>query len=466
MTVKELEQRTGMTRANIRYYEQEGLLSPARKENGYRSYSHEDGDTLLKIKLLRQLQFSLQEIKALQRGELSLSAAMEARRIRLDEDSAALLNARDVCRAIAQEVSDYAALDPELYLGRLANPGDTVRTDVAEVHPWRRFFARSLDLTLAGIPVSLVCYLLLRQSVELSSASNFLRLILSCMVVLAVEPFFLHFWGTTPGKWVFGIQVFDLNTGGNLSLSDALWRTGMVTAYGDGVYIPILSQILNGYSCYRYAWKGEPLAWEKDNAQRFTLRGWQSAAGFLALSLLAAAINYSASVYPILPPNRGELTVVQFCENYNYYRDMLGIYSSLWLDAEGRWQDHPDTPQEKIITTYGKQAQPDLVFTTRDGILREISYVYTLKWDTNVFSLDTTTSQLCWMAAAAAQKGTWLSSLRDRDFLLDGFDAAAPWREQWQTAKIDYRPELTFSENGWTVLKGSTITCTISLTGT
>ena len=37
MTIKELEERTGMTRANIRYYEQEGLLAPARKENGYRS---------------------------------------------------------------------------------------------------------------------------------------------------------------------------------------------------------------------------------------------------------------------------------------------------------------------------------------------------------------------------------------------------------------------------------------------
>ena len=28
MTIKELEQRTGMPRANIRYYEEEGLLSP------------------------------------------------------------------------------------------------------------------------------------------------------------------------------------------------------------------------------------------------------------------------------------------------------------------------------------------------------------------------------------------------------------------------------------------------------
>ena len=87
-----------MTRANIRYYEQEGLLAPARKENGYRSYSVEDCENLLKIKLLRQLQFSLQEIRDIQSGALSLPQAMEGRSALLEQESDALLNARDVCR--------------------------------------------------------------------------------------------------------------------------------------------------------------------------------------------------------------------------------------------------------------------------------------------------------------------------------------------------------------------------------
>ena len=55
MTVKEVEERTGLPRANIRYYESEGLIHPNRGENGYRDYRQEDVDTLLKIKLLRQL---------------------------------------------------------------------------------------------------------------------------------------------------------------------------------------------------------------------------------------------------------------------------------------------------------------------------------------------------------------------------------------------------------------------------
>ena len=55
MTVKELEQALGMSRANIRFYEKEGLLSPLRLENGYRDYTPDDLETLRKIKLLRQL---------------------------------------------------------------------------------------------------------------------------------------------------------------------------------------------------------------------------------------------------------------------------------------------------------------------------------------------------------------------------------------------------------------------------
>ena len=60
MTIKDLEERTGLSRANIRFYEKEGLLSPLRRENGYREYTEEDVQTLQRIKLLRSLQFSIE----------------------------------------------------------------------------------------------------------------------------------------------------------------------------------------------------------------------------------------------------------------------------------------------------------------------------------------------------------------------------------------------------------------------
>ena len=65
MKIKELEHQTGLDRATIRYYEKEGFLEPSRGENGYRTYSPEDADTLLKIKLLRRLGFSLERVRQL-----------------------------------------------------------------------------------------------------------------------------------------------------------------------------------------------------------------------------------------------------------------------------------------------------------------------------------------------------------------------------------------------------------------
>ena len=46
MTIKEIETLSGLTRANIRFYEAEGLIAPARGENGYRDYSEEACKTM------------------------------------------------------------------------------------------------------------------------------------------------------------------------------------------------------------------------------------------------------------------------------------------------------------------------------------------------------------------------------------------------------------------------------------
>ena len=65
MKIKEVEELSGMTRANIRFYEKEGLLSPQRNSNGYRDYTEEDVETLKRIRLLRSIHISLEDIKAL-----------------------------------------------------------------------------------------------------------------------------------------------------------------------------------------------------------------------------------------------------------------------------------------------------------------------------------------------------------------------------------------------------------------
>lgn len=64
MQIKEVEMLTGMTRANIRFYEKQGLLNRTnRNEYNYRDYTEEDVRQLQRIKFLRMLEVSMEEIK-------------------------------------------------------------------------------------------------------------------------------------------------------------------------------------------------------------------------------------------------------------------------------------------------------------------------------------------------------------------------------------------------------------------
>ena len=42
MTIKEVEEQLGLSRATIRFYEKENLLVPQRSGNTYREYSEDD----------------------------------------------------------------------------------------------------------------------------------------------------------------------------------------------------------------------------------------------------------------------------------------------------------------------------------------------------------------------------------------------------------------------------------------
>ena len=100
MTIKELEEKTGLARANIRYYEQQGLVHPARQENGYRDYSEEDLATLRKVKLLRHLGLGIDTIRAVQRGAQPLGKALAAREEELSGEAALLAREKAVCREL------------------------------------------------------------------------------------------------------------------------------------------------------------------------------------------------------------------------------------------------------------------------------------------------------------------------------------------------------------------------------
>lgn len=120
MKINEVEQQVGITKKNIRFYEQQGLLHPKRNnENGYREYDETDADCLKKIKLLRKLSLPIEEIRRIQSGELLLTDALKRQLIVLEREQVNLSETSGLCRLILEEECLYQSLSPDQYLERM-----------------------------------------------------------------------------------------------------------------------------------------------------------------------------------------------------------------------------------------------------------------------------------------------------------------------------------------------------------
>lgn len=119
MNIKEVEKEVGIRKANIRYYEEQGLITPNRNsENNYRNYTREDIDCLEKIKGLRLLGITVAEIKALQEGSISLDAAMSKRIFEIEQEIAELGEVKEICQLLKEHNQSYETLDISLMVMR------------------------------------------------------------------------------------------------------------------------------------------------------------------------------------------------------------------------------------------------------------------------------------------------------------------------------------------------------------
>lgn len=83
MKTHELEKELGISKHTIFYYEKEGIVTPQRDENGYRSYSQDDLQKLIMVKFLRNLNISIDDVKAILNNELDFKECLEINQIHL-----------------------------------------------------------------------------------------------------------------------------------------------------------------------------------------------------------------------------------------------------------------------------------------------------------------------------------------------------------------------------------------------
>ena len=465
MNIKEIEERSGLTRANIRYYEQEGLLAPARRENKYRDYSEEDLETLLRIALLRSLGFSLEEIRRLQSGEADFAAAMRERSAALESEGQRLLAARNVCDAISREVTSYSTLRPEDYLNGFEPDVTAKQRDVAEPHPWRRYFARGIDLALVGLPVSFVQYVLLhRNYTTVSRWEDIVCALIGWGLLLLLEPLLLARFGTTAGKWCMGITVTRPD-GERLSYGEALERTAAVWLYGAGLGISIVELVCN-YRSYRRYMNGEELAWESGSIERFDERGTgRMVLLYAAITALSLALTLAMGLSAALPPNRGELTVAEFAENVNYYRTFFDFGTRWTLDSSGEWVENE---YENVIYFGGGGEPTPFTYTVEDGTLRAVHWAYTETAET-IYGTGNENARMAYLALAAAQKGTSLFNIRRviAQIGADRWEEDASCSAVWKNVEMRYDAQIEgeyyYSEGFFlSVQDGQPITVTLT----
>lgn len=123
MNIKQASEQSGVSAPNIRFYEKEGLLTPARRQgNDYRDYTAGDVRTLKLIRMLRMLDVPLPTIKAVLRGEQPLQQALQAQQTVLEQQAAHLAAAMQFCADLARQRPQAETLDVDACLTRMEKP--------------------------------------------------------------------------------------------------------------------------------------------------------------------------------------------------------------------------------------------------------------------------------------------------------------------------------------------------------
>ena len=392
MTIKEVEELSNMTRANIRFYEKEGLITPQRDPNGYRNYTEQDVDILKRIRLLRTVHLGLEEIRSLSEKESELTDVLLIHLRTLKKEQKDLEQSRVICEQLCKDQAAYESFDAEHYFNLLEKapseiPAELEADSLPKVRaPWKRYFARLIDETIYLIFWHMILSLGFHMNIRQTGlAFVVIGTIMQSVLLLLVEPVMLSRFGTTPGKFLFGFRV-SAESGARLTWREAYDRTGIVLKRGLGFYIPVYG-LIREYSSYRDCKKGEILEWEEDNILTLDERHmrWKVIAAVLVLSVLDV-LNYFVWQAGALPQNRGNITAAQYAENFNHLQEFYQIDHQMnhpeflppyndsmkrlnqygdWEKMDGKWYvvdtgvDYPDLPR--------------IQFTEKDGVLTEIS---------------------------------------------------------------------------------------------
>lgn len=407
MTIKEIEERSGISRANIRFYETEGLLHPKRRENGYRDYSETDVLILQRIKLLRSLGISLEMIRDISEGKLSLYRVLGDQIDVLNRMREETVRAESICRKMQQDMVTFDSLQPEKYekISEEKEMPSHIYQETADVEPyigpWRRYFARMLDLWIIEAVMETIFSVFLHvNSDNFSAIELMLCAIVAVIVMILLEPLILHLFGTTPGKCLLGLYLEE-EDGRKPSISNAgCWTRGAVVR-GMGLGVPILGLILQ-IVCFLRSYRREDLPWQY-LVYRQKSGKTKRILCYICVVALLTLVYILNDRYVQMPPNRGELTVAEFAENYNRLHKTYGMDDELYLTENGKVEQRQDNADGGVVFEMSGQREYEVSYELDGEQIRGITVTETGK-DVFMTQLYSDRMFLMMMSFAGAEK--------------------------------------------------------------
>lgn len=189
------------------------------------------------------------------------------------------------------------------YAPKPAAPVDQSKTFLGgQHHPWRRLFARTVDICTAGFVLFMLLIFAFSATMP-EQAEGFAKAIenpiIASMVLyliwLPAEALLLSLFGTTPAKWLFGIRV--AHPGGDLlTFSEALNRSFLVFVQGVGLGIPFVALFTQLFA-YRRLTKTGTTLWDTSTTAVVLHKKWgvfralACTAAVFAVLILMSALN-------------------------------------------------------------------------------------------------------------------------------------------------------------------------------
>lgn len=283
-----------------------------------------------------------------------------------------------------------------------------------KVYPWRRYFARWLDLNLYGVIGQALTVLVFHMHSDHGAIINFIiNWILLMLVLLLIEPLLLSRFGSTVGKALFGIAVCQKD-GTHLTYLQGFNRTWDVVKSGMGYMIPVYN-VVRMFRCYQLYVNGSEMEWDEQYSYTFkhiTILCWGLFFVWIAcLRLAPHGIGELAQV----PPHRGELTVEEFADNFNYLASYYQVdHNSPKLEMDGTWEESENGEMIHQDMLYGG-VRPEFVYAEENGIITGISFVVEAEDVGGVMSPYVMQMNVAALAYAGAQKGAaWNFTERNR----------------------------------------------------